>query len=67
MLAHELAHALVARRFGLRVQGITLFIFGGATSIDSDSRTPREEALIALAGPATSLVLGGAFVGVGAR
>jgi Zn-dependent protease/CBS domain-containing protein len=58
VLAHELSHALVARRLGLKVEGITLFIFGGATSIDSDSRTPREEALIALAGPATSIGLG---------
>ena len=66
VLAHELSHAVVARRFGLQVQGITLFIFGGATSIDSDSRTPREEAVIALAGPATSIVLGAAFVGVAA-
>ena len=66
VLAHELSHALVARRFGLRVHGITLFIFGGTTSIDSDSRNPREEALIALAGPATSLVLGLGFIGLAA-
>lgn len=58
VLAHELSHAIVARRFGLKVEGITLFIFGGATSIDSDSRTPRDEALIAIAGPATSIGIG---------
>jgi Zn-dependent protease len=66
VLAHELSHAIVARRFGLTVEGITLFIFGGATSIDSDSRTPRDEALIALAGPAASIAIGVGFVAAGA-
>ena len=65
VLAHELSHAIVARRFGLKVEGITLFIFGGATTIDADSRTPREEALIAIAGPAASLLIGAALLVVG--
>jgi Zn-dependent protease len=66
VLAHEFSHALVARRFGLKVAGITLFIFGGATSIEGDARTPREEALIALAGPASSIIIGAALLGAGA-
>jgi Zn-dependent protease/CBS domain-containing protein len=65
VLAHELSHAIVAQRVGLKVEGITLFIFGGATTIDADSRTPREEALIALAGPAASLLLGGLMIVIG--
>jgi len=64
VVAHELSHAIVARRFGLTVAGITLFIFGGATSLDGDSRTPREEALVAIAGPATSIGIGIVLLGI---
>jgi Zn-dependent protease/CBS domain-containing protein len=64
VLVHELSHALVARRFGLKVESISMFIFGGVTTIDDDSRTPREEALIALAGPASSVIIGVALLGL---
>ncbi len=62
VLVHELSHAIVARRFGLKVSGIQLFIFGGATTLETDSRGPREEAIIAIVGPLSSIVLGVAFL-----
>jgi Zn-dependent protease/CBS domain-containing protein len=58
VLAHELSHAVAAQRFGLKVRDITLFIFGGAASLEGDPQRPRDEALIAAAGPVMSLGLG---------
>ena len=61
VLFHELGHSLVARAQRLPVTDITLFIFGGASQIADDPRSPREELLLAGAGPAVSLALAGAF------
>jgi len=58
IVLHELAHSLVARRFGMEIRGITLFIFGGAAEMADEPPSPRAEALMALAGPAVSLALG---------
>lgn len=59
---HELGHAVVARRAGLQVDGITLWFMGGVTRIDGDSPTPSAEIRISGAGPLVSLALGGVFL-----
>jgi Zn-dependent protease len=59
VLLHELGHALTARRHGIGVRGITLELLGGWTEMDRDAPNPRVDALVSLAGPAVSLVLGG--------
>src|SRR6266496_3629965 len=61
VLVHELAHALVSQARGIRVQDITLFLFGGATRARVESRGPGDEFLIALVGPLTSGILAGLF------
>ena len=64
LLAHELAHVLVARRFGVKAKRVTLWLLGGVSELDSDPPTPKADLLVAGAGPLTSLVLGG--IGTGA-
>jgi Zn-dependent protease len=61
VLMHELAHSLVALKYGVRVTGIRLFIFGGLSQVSSEPESGRHEFLIALAGPAVSLLLGFIF------
>jgi Zn-dependent protease len=61
LLAHEMGHALVARRLGVSVEGITLWIFGGVARLGGDAATAGTEARIAIAGPVVSLVLAAAF------
>jgi Zn-dependent protease len=64
VVLHELGHALVARQVGVHVAGIELGFLGGAAKMTNLPRTPRHELLIAAAGPAVSLMLGGAFIGL---
>ena len=58
IIFHEFCHSIVARRFGLAMQGITLFIFGGVAEMESEPENPKTEFLMAVAGPASSIFLG---------
>ncbi|MBV8293325.1 MAG: site-2 protease family protein [Mycobacterium sp.] len=66
LLAHELAHAIAARRAGIPVLSVTLWIFGGVTRLGGQAKTPQTAFRIAVAGPATSLVLAAVFACAGA-
>lgn len=58
LLAHELAHAVVARRNGVAVEGITLWLLGGVARLKGEALTPGAEFRIAVVGPAASAVTG---------
>jgi Zn-dependent protease len=64
LLAHELAHSLMARRDGLQVKRITLFIFGGLSQTEEEPRSAPSELRIAILGPAMSVVVGLVLLGL---
>jgi Zn-dependent protease len=66
LLAHELAHSVVARRRGVDVEDITLWLFGGVSMLHGEAKTPHDELRIALAGPAASLAIATGFGVLGA-
>lgn len=57
VLIHELSHSVASNRLGLRIHGITLFIFGGVAELTKEPETPSVELKIAVAGPIASAVL----------
>jgi len=61
IVAHEFAHSVVARRRGLPMKGITLFIFGGVAEMSGEPPNAETEFRMAIAGPLTSAVIGGVF------
>ena len=66
LLLHELGHAFAARREGIEVQGIDLWLFGGLAKLSRDSRSPGEEFRVAAAGPLVTLVIVAVCFGVSA-
>lgn len=58
---HELGHSFLAIRYGVKIESITLHVLGGVAQLEEIPSRPGEEAKMALAGPATSFVLGGLF------
>lgn len=64
IIFHELSHSLVARKFGLAMKGITLFIFGGVAEMSDEPPSPKAEFFMAIAGPISSIVLGLALFGI---
>ena len=62
---HELSHSVVAKLYKIPVQSITLFVFGGLSSISREPEKPRQEFNIAIAGPLASFFLAGCFYLVG--
>jgi Zn-dependent protease len=65
VLAHELGHSFVAIKQGIKVDSITLFIFGGLASLEKESETPAAAFWVAIAGPAVSLLLFGILTTIG--
>ncbi|QSV69627.1 MAG: site-2 protease family protein [Aphanizomenon flos-aquae KM1D3_PB] len=57
VLLHELGHSLVAQSQGIKVNSITLFLFGGVAAIEEESKTPGQAFQVAIAGPAVSVIL----------
>lgn len=64
VLLHELGHSLVARSQGIKVNSITLFLFGGIAAIEEESKTPGQAFQVAIAGPAVSIALFGLLTGL---
>jgi Zn-dependent protease/CBS domain-containing protein len=65
VLAHELAHAIVGRRAGVEVEGITLFMFGGMARMRTEPKSARAELAMTVAGPLTSLLIGAGCLALG--
>lgn len=66
IILHELAHALVARKYGIPMHGITLFIFGGVAQMTQEPPSAKSEFMMAIAGPIASVLIGLGLYGIAA-
>ena len=64
IIFHELSHSLVARRYGMPMKGITLFIFGGVAEMTDEPTSAKGEFFMAIVGPVSSVIAGLAFYGL---
>ena len=64
IIAHEFSHSLVARKYGLPMKGITLFIFGGVAEMDEEPASAKVEFLMAIVGPLSSIIIALIFYGI---
>jgi Zn-dependent protease/CBS domain-containing protein len=64
IIFHEISHSLIARKFGISMKGITLFIFGGVAEMTEEAPDAKAEFWMAIVGPASSLLLGAMFFAV---
>ena len=64
IVVHELCHSLVANHYKLPMKGITLFVFGGVAEMGGEPQSPKIEFLMAIAGPLSSIAIGGLFYGL---
>ncbi len=64
IVIHEFSHSMAARKYGMDIKGITLFVFGGVAEMKDEPKTPKIEFIMAIAGPITSLFLSLLFGGL---
>ena len=64
IVIHEFSHSLVARKYGLPIRGITLFIFGGVAEMEDEPHTPGAEFMVAIIGPITSILIAALCYGI---